>query len=70
MLDYKTKISEIENKVTADHDHDKHVTTQEFDQLTSENFTARLAEANLGSTNDIANFVKKADLKTNELNEP
>ena len=38
--DYSTKISEIENKITTDHDHDKYVTTQEFKKLTSENFTA------------------------------
>ena len=29
--------------------------------LTAQNFAARLAQANLASTNDIANFVKKAD---------
>ena len=26
--DYDTKISKIENKITADHDHDKYITTQ------------------------------------------
>ena len=57
--DYRKKISEIENKITTDHDHDKYVTTQEFNKLTPENFTARLAQANLVSINDIANFVKK-----------
>ena len=75
--DYNTKISQIENKVTADHDNDKYIVVQEFIQLTSENFTARLKQANLASKNDIANFVKKTDfdnkLKTvtsnkNELN--
>ena len=25
--DYNTKLSEIENKITADHDHDKYITT-------------------------------------------
>ena len=34
-----------------------------------EHFTARLAQANLASKSDIANFVKKADLNKNELNE-
>ena len=57
--DYNTKISELENKVTTDHDHDKYFTTQEFNRLTSEKFTARLKRANLASKNDIANFVKK-----------
>ena len=57
--DYNTKISEFKNKITTDHDHDKYITTQEFDKLTSENFTARLVQANLVSENNIANFVKK-----------
>ena len=35
--------------------------TQEFNKLTSENFTARLKQANLVSKNDIVNFVKKTD---------
>ena len=31
--DYNTKISELENKVTTDHDHDKYITTQEVIKL-------------------------------------
>ena len=46
-------------KNSTDHDHDKYITTQEVKKLTSENFTARLKQANLASTNDIPNFVKK-----------
>ena len=57
--DYNTKISEIENNVTTDHDHDKYITTQEFNKLPPEHSTAKLAQANLASKNDIANFVKK-----------
>ena len=38
---YNTKISEIENKITTYHDHGKYITTQEFNKLTAENFTAR-----------------------------
>ena len=41
-------------------------TTQEFNKLTSENFTARLKQANLANKIDIANFVKKTDFD-NEL---
>ena len=37
---YNTKISYIENKVTTDHDHDKYITTKEFNKLTAENFTS------------------------------
>ena len=58
--DYNTKIIEIQNKITTNYDHDKHVTTQEFDKLTSENFTAKLKQVNLASKNDIAKFVKKS----------
>ena len=32
--DYNTKISELENKVTTDHDRDKYITTQEVIKLT------------------------------------
>ena len=35
-------MNEIENKITTDHDHDKYITTQEFNELTSEKNTARL----------------------------
>ena len=44
--DYNTKINEIEKKIT-DHDHDKYITTQGFNKLTSEDFTVRLAQTNL-----------------------
>ena len=33
---YNTKINEIENKITTDHDHDKCITTQEFNKLTAQ----------------------------------
>ena len=56
--DYHTKISEIEKKIT-DHDHDKYITTPEFNKLTAEIFDLRLKRADLASKNDIANFVKK-----------
>ena len=45
----------------TDHDYAKYITTQEFNKLTSDNFTARLAKANLASKNDIADFVKNTD---------
>ena len=48
---YNTKINEIKKKIT-DHDHDKYITTQEFNMLTSENVAARLAQANVGGKND------------------
>ena len=39
---YSTETSETQNKINTDHDHDKYITTQEFNKLTAENFTARL----------------------------
>ena len=40
--DYNTKICEIEKKV-ADHNHNKYITTPEFEKLTAEVFAVRLA---------------------------
>ena len=56
--DYKTKINEIERKITDDN-HDKYITTQEFNKLKSY-FITRLAQANLAFKNDISDFVKKS----------
>ena len=58
--DYNTNISEIENKI-RNHDHDKYITTSEFNKLTAEKFAARLGQANLACKKCIANFVKKTD---------
>ena len=57
--DHNINLNEIEKKIT-DHDYTKYI-TQEFNKLISENFAARLAQANLASKKDIANFVKKID---------
>ena len=67
--EYDTKISEIEKKIT-DHDHDKYITTPEFDKLTAENFATKLAQAYLASKSGIANFVKNRDFdnKPKKLN--
>ena len=58
--DYNTKINEIEKKI-IDYNHDKYITSTEFNKLTAGNFAARLVQANLASKNDIDNFVKKTD---------
>ena len=57
---YNTKITEIEKKIT-DHNHDKYITTPEFNKLTAENFAARLAQANLITKTDF-------DAKLSSLN--
>ena len=44
--DYDTKIPEIEKKLT-DHDHDKYITTPEFNALAASVFNARLAQVSL-----------------------
>ena len=56
--DFNTKIGEIEKKI-SDYDHDKYITTPEFNKLTAESFASRLAQANLATKSDITNFVKK-----------
>ena len=42
-----TKINKIENKITVDHNHDKYITTQEFNKSTSENFRKALEKMSL-----------------------
>ena len=41
------------------HDHDKYITTSEFNKLTAENFAAILKRVKLESKSGIGNFVKK-----------
>ena len=60
--DFNIKISEIENKITTDHDHEKFITTQEFNKISSENFTARLKDkcnTNIASKSEITHFLKR-----------
>ena len=42
--DYNTKINKIEKKIT-DHNHEKYITTPEFNKLASKNFAAILKQA-------------------------
>ena len=58
--DHDTKISEIEINIT-DHNHDKYITTPEFNNLAAGVLTARLARANLVTNTDF-------DIKLQELN--
>ena len=44
--DYNTKVTEIENKLN-DHNHDKYITTPEFNSLATNVFNASLAKVNL-----------------------
>ena len=58
--DYNTKINDLEKKITY-HNHDKYITTPEFNKLTGENPAARLVQRNLARKSDTANFLKKID---------
>ena len=49
--DYNTKISELEKKLT-DHNHDKYITTPEFNTLAASVFNARLPQAHLITKTD------------------
>ena len=58
--DYNTKITEIENKLN-NHNHDKYITTPEFNTLAADVFNARLARAKLVPKTDF-------DAKLSNLN--
>ena len=58
------KNNEIEKKIT-DHSHEKYITTEQFNKLTADNFTARLPQANLAIKNDFADFRKQVRLMIN-----
>ena len=60
--DYNTKITEIENKLN-NHNHDKYITTPEFNTLAADVFNARLAKANLVTKTIFDNTVPRLDIK-------
>ena len=51
-------------KVT-DHSHDKYITTPEFNKVTTGNFAARLAQANLVTKTDFDDKLKNLNTKVN-----
>ena len=61
LTDYNTQINEIEKK-TADHDHDKYITTPEFNKVTA----SRLAQANLVKKTDFDNELIKVSKNLNK----
>ena len=60
--DYNTKITEIEKKLT-DHNHDKYITTPEFNTLAADVFNARLAQVNLITKTDFDAKLSKINRK-------
>ena len=61
-LDYNTKITEIEKKLT-DHNHDKYITTSEISTLAADVFNARLAQASLVTKTNFDNSVSNLNNK-------
>ena len=60
--DYDTKITEIENELD-NHDHDRYITTAEFNTLAADVFNARLGKANLVTKTNCDNTVSSLDSK-------
>ena len=52
-------MTQILVKLINDHNHGKYITTPEFNRLTTENFKARLAQANLITKTDFDTKSKK-----------
>ena len=63
--DYDTKISELEKKLT-DHNHDKYITTPEFNTLAADVFNARLAQANLITKTDFDAKLSRINIEITE----
>ena len=60
--DYNTKVTETENKLN-NHNHDKYITTLEFNTLAADVFNARLKQANLLVKIFFDNIVSSLDSK-------
>ena len=63
--DYSAKVTVIENKLN-NHNHDKYITTPEFNTLAADVFNARLAQANLVAKADFDNAISSLDSKIAE----
>ena len=66
--DYNTKITEIENKLN-NHNHDKYITTPEFNTLAADVFNARLAQANLVTKTDFDAKLSNLNRKLLQINQ-
>ena len=64
--DYDTKVTEIENKLN-NHNHDKYVTTTEFDTLAADIFNARLSRANLVAKTDFDNSISSINIELQQI---
>ena len=59
---YNIKINEVEKKV-SDHNHDKYITTPEFNNLAAGVFIARFATANLVAKTDFNTKLQELNKK-------
>ena len=64
--DYNTKITEIEKKIT-DHNHDRYITTTEYNTLATICFNARIAQANLITKTDFDNKLSHINKKLYQI---
>ena len=62
--DYNTKISEIKNRVN-DHNHDKYITTPEFNILAARVFNSRLTQTDLITKTDFEAKLQSLHKKIN-----
>ena len=60
--DYDVKITKLEKKLT-DHNHDKYITTPEFNNIAANFFNARLAQANLLTKTDFSTKLSSLNRK-------
>ena len=65
---YDTKITEIEKKLT-DHNHDKYITSPEFNALAADVFNAILAQANLIAKTDLVLNFEVLTEKLRQINQ-
>ena len=60
--DYDTKVTEIEKKLTG-HNHDKYITTTEFNKLATDTVNTRIVQANLVKKTDFGNKLSNLNRK-------
>ena len=60
--DYETKVIEIENELN-NHNHDKHIDTQEFNKWAADVFNARLKQANFVTKTDFGDKLSNLNRK-------
>ena len=57
------KLKKKKKEKNTDHSHNKYITTAELNELTAENFAARLSQANLSTKEDFDERMKNINKK-------